>query len=89
MKNGRNLRDLQQERKDREPWVKPQPCLTCKKVIPGAYGNHSDGWTCSRVCERTYDERKHHASLLQEQAFTAKHGAADVLPSSPCVGVRD
>ena len=42
MKGGQNLRELQQKKTEGEPWVKPQPCVICGKVIPGAYGHHGD-----------------------------------------------
>jgi hypothetical protein len=41
-------------KKDEEVWVKPQPCLICKKVIKGAYGMWEAGWSCSKHCEEVY-----------------------------------
>lgn len=61
MKGGQNFRDLQDKKKkvEEEQWVKPQPCVICGKVIPGAYGHHGDaGWTCSASCERTFDDTR-------------------------------
>jgi hypothetical protein len=62
MKGGQNLRDLQQERKESEGWVKPQPCHICQKVIPGAYGHTTLEagvvWSCSKKCEQAVQQLK-------------------------------
>lgn len=69
MKGGQNLRDLQAKAKESEPWVKPQPCVMCGKVIAGAYGHHGDnGWTCSALCERNYDASVSRGNPQQAQA---------------------
>jgi len=35
-----------------EAWVRTQSCMICSKAeLKGAYGNHGDGWTCSKACE--------------------------------------
>lgn len=64
MKNGQNLRELQQRQsaKEEEMWVKPQPCHVCKKVISGAYGQSWIGgqlvWSCSGACEKEVQRMK-------------------------------
>lgn len=58
MKNGQNLREMQQKKKEseEEQWVKPQPCHICGKELKGAYGftNLAVGvvWSCSGQCEK-------------------------------------
>ena len=51
---GFNLAERQQQAKDAEGWVKSQPCIVCGKVIGGAYGAWSRGWTCSKSCNSAY-----------------------------------
>lgn len=67
MKGGQNLRDLQQKKLEDEQYVKPQPCIICKKVIGGAYANHGDaGWTCSATCMKTQDAKPKYPGHLAE-----------------------
>ncbi len=75
MKGGQNLRLVQEQRKEKEEaqWVAPQPCVICKKVIPGAYANHGDaGWTCSGPCMREQDKKPKYPGHTAE-AFEKEH----------------
>lgn len=77
MRGGVNLRDLQQKRKEQEDsyWVKPKPCIVCKKVVAGPYGRDSeDNWTCNSKCEGEY-----RASLSRQRHEQAERGCPDVL----------
>ena len=49
-----NLAEAQQKATETESWVKPQNCMVCEKLIPGAYGRWAIGWTCSKHCEGVY-----------------------------------
>ena len=72
MKGGQNLATLQQRKKEEDGWVRPQPCCICGKVIPGAYGNHEDGWTCSKACEQVYNQRPKYVGHTEEEFFQRK-----------------
>lgn len=62
MKNGLKLHEWQKARggnpkaEEEKPWVTPQSCHVCGKVIAGAYGHTTLGdrvvWSCSASCER-------------------------------------
>ena len=84
MKNGQNLRELQQKKQEKEDaqWVKPQPCLICGKVIEGAYAQHPDGWTCCSKCMREQDKRPKYPDHSEED-FLQRFPEADnaSLPS--------
>lgn len=58
MKNGFNLKELQQQKKESAPWVAERECCICSKMLKGPYGRHMvDGkevWTCSLDHERDY-----------------------------------
>jgi hypothetical protein len=63
VKNGQNLRDLQQQRKEMEGWVASKPCVVCSKTLAAPYGRHTraidaykekEVWTCSLSHEREY-----------------------------------
>lgn len=75
MKNGQNLRDLQQKKKEQEDeqYVKPQNCLVCNKTIPGAYAHHGHGWTCSATCMKVEDAKPRYPGHLAE-TFEKEHG---------------
>ena len=61
MKGGRNLADLQAERKSVDSWVKLSPCLCCSKTIKdGYYGRFGDGGVCSKNCNATHEKEKNH-----------------------------
>jgi len=57
VKNGQNLRDLQQAKKDAEGWVKQPVCMVCEKACEGYYGRHGDSGTCSGKCEKVQDAK--------------------------------
>lgn len=71
MKGGTNLRLLQSERAEKEEkeWVKPQPCLICGTVMPGAYAHHGYGWTCSNACMRKEDAKPKYQGHTEEDFF--------------------
>lgn len=58
MKNGLKLHEWQKGQKEKEeekPWVTPQSCHVCGKVIAGAYGHttlQEVVWSCSATCEK-------------------------------------
>ena len=62
MKGGQNLRDLQQQKKDAEGWVREQPCHICQKMLKGAYGHTTLAcgtiWSCSGECEKKVQQLK-------------------------------
>lgn len=66
-----------QDKKKEEPWVLPQPCHVCKKVIKGAYGHSWIGenlvWSCSGACEKEVQRMKGEHNAL---AARAAHGKA-------------
>ena len=47
MKNSRNLREAQEEYKERVVGL----CCVCQKPVTGFYGRWADSGTCSRPCE--------------------------------------
>jgi len=67
MKNSFNLAERQQQVKEAEGWVKPQPCMVCGKVIPGAYGMWQAGWTCSLYCETLHTKGANRVHIEQAQ----------------------
>jgi hypothetical protein len=84
MKGGQSLNHLQQKKQEKEDelWVKPQPCVICKKVIGGAYANHGDaGWTCSATCMKAQDAKPkypgHEASTFEELHHATLSGGQD------------
>lgn len=65
MKNSFKLHELQEKKKSEEDKsaIPKKPCTICSKMLSGAYGrwlqaDESEVWTCSRVCENSYIERK-------------------------------
>lgn len=71
MRNGQNLRDLQQKKKEQEEkqWVPSQDCLICGKTIEGAYAQHADGWTCCGKCMREQDKKPRFPGHTEEDFF--------------------
>jgi hypothetical protein len=72
MKNSFKLAEVQQQKKDSAPWVTPQPCMVCQKVVAGAYGNWQQGWTCSLKCEATYEKERVCTALIASNLFEQK-----------------
>lgn len=54
MKNGQNLRDLQQQKakKTEDQWIKQPVCMVCKKEMPGYYARFGDSGVCGSACMR-------------------------------------
>lgn len=86
MKGGQNLRELQQQRKDKEEsdWVASRPCHVCKKVITGAYGwtllQCGYVWSCSASCEREVARQRKemfNVASVQRASGQETQGTAD------------
>lgn len=41
-----------------ESGIKPQPCMTCGKVIHAPYGRWIEGWTCSAKCNTSFSNER-------------------------------
>jgi len=59
------MQSKKQEKEDAQ-WVKPQPCMICKKVIGGYYGSWEEGWTCSGVCEKVQAAKPRYPDHTEE-----------------------
>lgn len=83
MKNGQNLRELQQKKQEKEEaqWVPSQNCLICGKTIEGAYAQHADGWTCCSKCMKVQDQKPKYPGHSEEDFLSRQGGEDATLPS--------
>jgi len=81
MRNGQNLRDLQDKKKaqQEESWIHQPICCVCNRKCEGYHGRWGETGTCDSACEKVQAakypypghtaedfERKHHATLSGE-----------------------
>jgi hypothetical protein len=54
MKNGQNLRELQnnKQKADIDRWIKQPVCCVCGKLCEGYHGRWGDSGTCNSACEK-------------------------------------
>lgn len=74
---------MQEEKKSTEAWVKPQPCLICKKVIGGYFGSWEDGWTCCGACEKVQAAKPRYPDHSEED-FLKRFGEPNGNETAVC-----
>lgn len=59
MKNGQNLRDLQDKRKAQveEAWIHQPVCMVCNKSVEGFYARFGTIGVCNRECMKVQDAK--------------------------------